>query len=159
MIELATAPSYPLAPEDASQLVRASIGLDLPLPEPRVAGPARVYAHDPSLDTLAEPCALAIGAFDGVHVGHRSLIERTVADALPRVETVTLQHSQIRDLSGLTALPHLEAIYVLADHSKFDQVAQVRFGSLDAGKIITDREPKTNYRKLSEIIIAKEERA
>lgn len=84
MIELATAPSYPLAPEDASQLVRASIGLDLPLPEPRVAGPARVYAHDPSLDTLAEPCALAIGAFDGVHVGHRSLIERTVADARAR---------------------------------------------------------------------------
>ena len=57
------------------------------------------------------------------------------------------------------AIRHGLQIYVLADHSKFDQVAQVRFGSLDAGKIITDREPKTNYRKLSEIIIAKEERA
>ena len=41
-----------------------------------------------------------------------------IADSLPRVETVTLQHSQIRDLSGLTALPHLEAIYVLADQEE-----------------------------------------
>ena len=57
------------------------------------------------------------------------------------------------------AIRHGLQIYVLADHSKFDQVAQVRFGSLDAGKIITDREPKTNYRKLSELIVAKEERA
>lgn len=74
----------PLSQEQASQLVRASIGIGLELPEPRRVGQALVYTFDPGFDTLAEPSAVAIGAFDGVHVGHCSLIGRTVADARAR---------------------------------------------------------------------------
>ena len=58
-----------------------------------------------------------------------------IADSLPRVETVTLQHSQIRDLSGLTALPHLEAIYVLADQ---EEAVRELFSGTDVNITVTE---------------------
>ena len=58
-----------------------------------------------------------------------------IADSLLRVETVTLQHSQIRDLSGLTALPHLEAIYVLADQ---EEAVRELFSGTDVNITVTE---------------------
>jgi DeoR family fructose operon transcriptional repressor len=55
------------------------------------------------------------------------------------------------------AIRHGLQVFVLADHSKFDQIAQVTFGPVDVGKIITDQAPNPNYRKMTEIIIAREE--
>ena len=40
-----------------------------------------------------------------------------IAERLPKVKSVTLQHGSIRDLSGLKALPNLEAVYVLQDQA------------------------------------------
>ena len=40
-----------------------------------------------------------------------------IADRLPRVQAVMLQHGNIKDLSGLKALPDLEAVYVLEDQA------------------------------------------
>ena len=38
-----------------------------------------------------------------------------------------------------------EEVYILADHSKFDQVTSVRFAGLNSGIIITDRLPDKKY--------------
>ena len=43
----------------------------------------RIFRHLPS-DTLRRPCALAIGNFDGVHLGHRKLIAGVVDAARTR---------------------------------------------------------------------------
>ena len=41
-----------------------------------------------------------------------------IALRLPKVQAVTLQHGTIRDLSGLKALPDLEAVYVLEEQAE-----------------------------------------
>ena len=41
-----------------------------------------------------------------------------IAQRLPRVQAVTLQHGNIGDLSGLKALPDLEAVYVLEEQAE-----------------------------------------
>ena len=41
-----------------------------------------------------------------------------IAGRLPKVQTITLQHSRIRDLSGLAALPELEAVFVLPEQEE-----------------------------------------
>ena len=41
-----------------------------------------------------------------------------IADRLPRLKTITLQHSQLADLSGLASLPWLERVYVLAEDAQ-----------------------------------------
>lgn len=38
-----------------------------------------------------------------------------IAQRVPKLQAVTLQHGQIKDLSGLKALPELEAVYVLKE--------------------------------------------
>ncbi|MFM2105914.1 MAG: riboflavin biosynthesis protein RibF [Chloroflexota bacterium] len=48
---------------------------------PRGAGPARERAGIEALVPDDGPLFLAVGVFDGIHVGHRSLIERLVAEA------------------------------------------------------------------------------
>ena len=40
-----------------------------------------------------------------------------IAQRLPKLQAVTLQHGNIKDLSGLKALPNLEAVYVLAEQA------------------------------------------
>ena len=50
-----------------------------------------------------------------------------------------------------TVIHQSKDIYILADHSKFDQVSSVRFASLDCGKIITDKLHDKKY--LSETYI------
>ena len=50
-----------------------------------------------------------------------------IAERLPKVKAVTLQHGNIRDLSGLKALPHLEAVYVLQE--QFDAVSALFEGT------------------------------
>ena len=40
-----------------------------------------------------------------------------IAQRLPKVRAVTLQHGNIRDLSGLKTLPNLEAVYVLQEQA------------------------------------------
>lgn len=76
--------SYPLGAQDASNLVRDSLGM----------GPAYAVKEGP----LGSTCylagdfelgrdveaVLAIGAFDGCHVGHRTLLEAAMADARER---------------------------------------------------------------------------
>ncbi len=62
-------PSFPLDPETLAGLVTASVPV----------------AHMPGGDALpAVPACVAIGAFDGVHLGHRHLIDACVADARTR---------------------------------------------------------------------------
>ena len=41
-----------------------------------------------------------------------------IAQRLPKVQAVTLQHGEIKDLSGLAALPDLEAVYVLEEQKE-----------------------------------------
>jgi len=50
-----------------------------------------------------------------------------IADRLPRLEAVTLQHGSFGDLSGLTALPELAAVYVLRE--QFDAVSALFEGT------------------------------
>ena len=38
-----------------------------------------------------------------------------------------------------TVIHHSKEIYILADHSKFDQITSVRFAGLNCGEIITDK--------------------
>ena len=40
-----------------------------------------------------------------------------IAQRFPKVKVVTLQHTNIRDLSGLKALPNLEAVWVLNEEA------------------------------------------
>ncbi|MDO4849889.1 MAG: riboflavin biosynthesis protein RibF [Coriobacteriia bacterium] len=80
---LALGPDAPLAPERAAELVRAE-GLGA---EGRLArrfsvlgGRARgsVFGEDVG---AGETCACAVGAFDGVHLGHRELLARARREA------------------------------------------------------------------------------
>ena len=73
--------AYPLTPESASELVRASVAAGVTLPAPRRSGTAAFYALSGDCDPLAEDCVCTIGAFDGIHNGHRYLVADTVADA------------------------------------------------------------------------------
>lgn len=50
------------------------------------------------------------------------------------------------------AIRRSEAVFILADSSKFGLIASITFASLDAGTIITDRLPDQDYRSQAEII-------
>ena len=50
-----------------------------------------------------------------------------IAQRLPKVQAVTLQHGQIRDLSGLRELPDLETVYVLQE--QYDAAAEALQGT------------------------------
>ena len=62
---------------------------------------------------LARGCAVTIGNFDGVHLGHQSLIRRTIekarADALP-VVLITFEPHPLRVLLGDGAPPQLMSL-------------------------------------------------
>ena len=58
-----------------------------------------------------------------------------IAERLPKVRAVTLQHSRIGDLSGLAALPGLEAVYVLREQA---DAVQALFEGTDVQVIITE---------------------
>ena len=50
------------------------------------------------------------------------------------------------------AIRRSEAVYILADSSKFGLVASITFAGLEAGTIITDQLPDQNFRSQTEII-------
>lgn len=50
-----------------------------------------------------------------------------------------------------TAIKNSKDIYILADHSKFEKIASVKFAALGCGTIITDKLPDKKY--LSEAVI------
>ena len=62
---------------------------------------------------LARGCAVTIGNFDGVHLGHQSLIRRTIekarAEALP-VVLITFEPHPLRVLFGAGAPPQLMSL-------------------------------------------------
>ncbi len=51
---------------------------------PVPAGIADAYVFDPSFDPACDPCVVALGAFDGVHLGHRALIDEAISVAHER---------------------------------------------------------------------------
>ena len=81
MIDTFDEVSYPVSGDAARDIVRASLLSDARLGEPVRLPGARAY--------LADGCALGpdrdfvcvIGAFDGLHVGHRTIIESARSDA------------------------------------------------------------------------------
>lgn len=44
-----------------------------------------------------------------------------------------------------TVISHSKEVYILADHSKFDQVTSVKFAELNCGEIITDEPADNKY--------------
>ena len=58
-----------------------------------------------------------------------------IAQRLPKVRAVTLQHGTIKDLSGLKELPNLKAVYVLAEQA---DAAEALFGGTDVQVNITE---------------------
>jgi len=50
------------------------------------------------------------------------------------------------------AIRRSEAVYILADSSKFGLVASITFAPLEAGTIITDQLPDQSFRSQTEII-------
>jgi len=58
-----------------------------------------------------------------------------IAQRLPKLQAVTLQHGTFKDLSGLKALPDLEAVYVLQE--QFDTVTEL-FAETDVEIHVTE---------------------
>lgn len=76
--------AFPLSPDDARSLVRSALALDA---DPVALRLDRAVLRVPSgaaAPAPGTPCVYAIGAFDGVHVGHGALLERAAADAAER---------------------------------------------------------------------------
>ena len=77
-------PEAPLAPSRAAELVRSFPGLE-PAPTPSRAfacagGAATGFVFGADVYAGA-PCVCAIGAFDGIHLGHQELLARAGAEA------------------------------------------------------------------------------
>ena len=71
--------------------------------------PARIINWQPHLEPLG-PSVVAIGVFDGVHVGHQALLHDTVADARTRgvqAVVVTFDRDPDQVVSPQTAAPQL----------------------------------------------------
>lgn len=60
-------------------------------------------------------------------------------------------HDKNEAIVKSTAINNSKDVYILADHSKFDQITSVKFAKLDIGKIITDKPVNKKY--LSKAII------
>ena len=58
-----------------------------------------------------------------------------IAQRLPKVEAVTLQHGKIEDMAGLKELPRLEAVYVLADQ---EEAVESLFAGTDVKITVTE---------------------
>lgn len=97
------------------------------------ADEVRIIRWSPGMDPIG-PCVCAIGVFDGVHMGHRFLIERMVADAtrrqVPSV-VVTFDHDPEEILDGPDAfekiLSDADRIHMLADELGVDYVCVLPF--------------------------------
>lgn len=48
-------------------------------------------------------------------------------------------HDKSEAIVKSTAIHHSKEVYILADHSKFEQITSVRFAGLNCGEIITDK--------------------
>lgn len=79
-------------------------------------------------------CAVAVGSFDGVHLGHRALIERLVAESkrlcVPAVVFTFSSDDSPKSGAGLLAQPELKE-RLLAELG-VDAVVSVRFSALRA---------------------------
>ncbi len=80
---------FPLSQEAARTVVRAALGASAPALVRQEAGRGVAWLPEggavrDARELLERPCACMIGAFDGVHLGHRTLAAETLADARSR---------------------------------------------------------------------------
>lgn len=73
--------SFPLGPDDAQALVRSALMLPHPEVVARQVTGARIVARQGVRVGADVPFVCAIGAFDGVHAGHRALVAAALSDA------------------------------------------------------------------------------
>lgn len=77
-------PALPLSPDAAARLVGDSTFASAEFPASRQVGSARVFETAGTALGPDVPAVCAIGSFDGLHLGHRALIDAAAADSLSR---------------------------------------------------------------------------
>lgn len=76
--------TFPLSSDASATLVHESVSAGVELPCSKLSGGATFYSLAGDWDPIEEDCVCTIGAFDGVHKGHRYLVADTLADARER---------------------------------------------------------------------------
>lgn len=73
----------PLTREELSHRIASGVAVDRPLPQAReLVGGCSLYGFtDMASDVSSRGSVCVLGAFDGVHVGHRELVSRAVSEA------------------------------------------------------------------------------
>lgn len=103
----------PIDDDALARLIADSTFERVSLPQASRVEGARVWSLAHGFEDAADGCSLCIGAFDGVHVGHRRLVSETVADARARdVASVAVTFWPDPDaiLAGAHAAPRLLAM-------------------------------------------------
>lgn len=77
-------PSWPLSRAMASKVVGSSVFSAASLPAPEQAGEALVYKLSDCSLGPGVPAVCALGSFDGLHLGHRALLDAAAQDAKGR---------------------------------------------------------------------------
>src|SRR6185295_5208708 len=90
-----------------------------------------------SLQPALGPCALTIGNFDGVHRGHRALLERVVAKAREigvtscvltfAPQSAPARLTRLRDKLELIAAVGIERVHVIRFTAGFAALSATRF--------------------------------